>query len=485
MHKEMKIEKLTIAHISDLHRSPDRPITNTALLGSLLRDLDSYATEGIAKPDLLIVSGDLVHGGNDEAESRGQYSEAFDFLCKVTDELFNGDRSKVVLVPGNHDVSWAISNESMEKIEETEIADTNGDLKKEILLQINKAYAGIKWSWRDRSFYRVSEKAIYNARLVYFAEMYQDFYGGQRTYSLEPDSQLEIFDYEEFGITIVGFNSCFNNDHLNRAGSINPECIAKAGMELRGLKKRGRLIMSTWHHNTKGGPYDQDYMEDTFLRTLISDGVKFAFHGHQHRKEVIRLESNIIDQERIFILSAGSLCAGPSELPSGHSPQYNIIELSRTNDEKIHFKLFSREKIPESPFDNPVWCAGVFGTSATNYSDTIEHKRPPDTGLSQAEKFVGERRYREAIELLENIDLEDPLVRMLLLECYLQEDNYSAILRAFIDPKNNAECVALINSGLAAGNNQDVEKILNIASIEEAQDHSIIHLREQLKGKRK
>lgn len=479
----MKKEKLTIVHISDIHRSRVCPITNTALLGSLLRDLDSCVEEGIAKPDILIVSGDLVHGGSDEAECRRQYLEALDFLRKIADELFSGDHSKVVLVPGNHDVNWAKSSESMEKIEETEIADANGEIKKEILLQINKVGAGIKWSWRNRAFYRISEKATYDDRFVYFKEMYQDFYEEARTYNLDPDSQFEIFDYEEFGITVVGFNSCFNNDHLNRAGAINPECIAKVGIELRNLKKRGRLIMSTWHHNTKGGPYDQDYIEDTFLQTLISHGVKIAFHGHQHKKEVIRSESNIIDKEMMFILSAGSLCAGPSELPSGYSPQYNIIELFRKNDEQINFKLFSREKTLESPFDNPVWCDGVFGTSATNYSGVIEHKNPSNTGLSQAELLVGEGSYHEAIKILEHLNLEDSIVRRLLLECYGQVDNYSRVLQTFIAPKNSAECVALINAGLEVGNDQDIKKILNIALIKGTQDQSIRHLREQLKGK--
>ncbi len=65
-----------------------------------------------------------------------------------------------------------------------------------------------------------------------------------------------------------------------------------------------------------------------FFKNLISYGVNIGFHVHQHRNEVVRSESIIIDNEKIFVLSAGSLCAGPSELPTGYNPQYNILELS-------------------------------------------------------------------------------------------------------------------------------------------------------------
>jgi len=481
----MKIKRLTIAHISDLHRTPDTPISNAALLRSLLRDFDACEAEGISKPDILIVSGDIVHGDSDAVVCAQQYDEALGFLSQVADELFGGDRSKVILIPGNHDVSWGVSQASMEKIEEDELTEENGDLKRRILLQVNKADVDIKWSWRNRSFYRVTDKETYNNRFVCFADMYQKFYEGNKTYSLEPDNQFEIFDYEEYGITIVGFNSCFHNDHLNRAGSINPECIAQVGLKLRKSRKQGRLILSTWHHNTKGAPYSQDYMEDTFLKTLISDGVKIGFHGHQHMNEVIRLENNIIDKEMMFILSAGSLCAGPPELPTGYSPQYNILELSRINNDNIQLKLFSREKTRDSSFDNPVWKAGVFGTRSTEYVTNIDHLFPSVLDLGKAERLLGEKHYCDAADMLEQHDIEDPIVRKLLLECYEQLGASSAIIERYDNPQNNAECISLINACLEVGGAQNADKVLGLTCIEEADDPSVIHLRAQLRGKKK
>ena len=55
-----------LMHISDLHRSSGEPVSNAELVAALERDLDRQQDESpaIARPDALIVSGDLVKGGS-------------------------------------------------------------------------------------------------------------------------------------------------------------------------------------------------------------------------------------------------------------------------------------------------------------------------------------------------------------------------------------------------------------------------------------
>jgi len=479
----MKVDKLTIAHISDLHRSQEHPVSNSALLNSLLQDFDTYSDNGMSELDLIIVSGDLVKGGKTKDDIIKQYDEAFDFLCELANKLLSGDRSKIILVPGNHDVSWEESQNSMTKIEEKEITGDDGNLRREILSQAIQIDSNIKWSWEDRSFYRVTDKANYDNRMMHFIDMYQKFYEKTKSYSLDPDKQFELFDFKKFGITVVGFNSCFHNDHLNRAGSINPECIAKVGLKLRALKKEGRLVLASWHHNTKGGPYDQDYMDGSFIKNLISSGIKIGFHGHQHRQEIIREENNIIDGDMMLILSAGSLCAGPTELPTGYDRQYNLLELTRVDDEEIQCKLFSRVKTPESSFENPVWHAGVIGSTNTEFSVIIKHPIPPKLGLGKAEALLGEKKYGDAKEILEGYSIENPLARMMLLECYEKLEEYNAIINAFNDPQTNAECVSLINAAMEVGNAKTANTILNLGIIKNSSDPSVSHLRDQLRAK--
>jgi 3',5'-cyclic AMP phosphodiesterase CpdA len=57
--------KLSLLHISDLHRDPANPIGNAALLDSLQNDRRRYTgeeTPSIRSPDLVVVSGDIVQG---------------------------------------------------------------------------------------------------------------------------------------------------------------------------------------------------------------------------------------------------------------------------------------------------------------------------------------------------------------------------------------------------------------------------------------
>src|SRR5579863_1857325 len=104
---------VSILHISDLHRDPDNPIRNDVLLTSLESDRRHYTTEEsprIRSPDLIVATGDIIQGMPAEATDaedklRKQYDEALDFLGAMTDRFVGGDRRRVIVVPGNHDVS--------------------------------------------------------------------------------------------------------------------------------------------------------------------------------------------------------------------------------------------------------------------------------------------------------------------------------------------------------------------------------------------
>ncbi len=77
---------ISILHISDLHRSKGREISNSSLLASLVNDRDKYTSSEVPKikqPDLIIVSGDVIRGSikpdGSDTEVQGQYDEAIEF----------------------------------------------------------------------------------------------------------------------------------------------------------------------------------------------------------------------------------------------------------------------------------------------------------------------------------------------------------------------------------------------------------------------
>lgn len=109
--------KINILQISDLHRGRDNQVRNPALLDSISTDL-RYNIPEVEKIDIIVVCGDIVQGVRSADITRvteidTQYGEASDFLTQLCDELVRGDKERVVIVPGNHDVSWPHSENSM------------------------------------------------------------------------------------------------------------------------------------------------------------------------------------------------------------------------------------------------------------------------------------------------------------------------------------------------------------------------------------
>src|SRR5437764_891905 len=117
-----------ILHVSDIHRSPTDPIGNDELISTLVADRDAYRTESprVPAPDAIVVSGDLVYGArlgdrDFERTLRDQYDDALEFLDRLAQRFVDGDRSRVVLVPGNHDVDWNTAFTAMRRPEEGEV----------------------------------------------------------------------------------------------------------------------------------------------------------------------------------------------------------------------------------------------------------------------------------------------------------------------------------------------------------------------------
>lgn len=485
--------KISILHISDLHRSKGSEISNVALISSLLKDKDRYSVleyPKIQMPDIIIVSGDIIRGSikadSSEEEVQDQYDEAIDFLNELTKQILGGNKKRIVIVPGNHDVDWKFSKESMEKIDSDKVFDRKNNLKWEILKEALNQNSITRWSWKDLSFYRIKEIDKYNKRLEAFANFYTSFYEGQRNYSIDPKRQYDIFDYPEFNLTITAFNSCYNNDHLRLVGDIHPECIANVNLMLRELQKRGRLVLSTWHHNTKGLPYDSNYMDNSRLKNFIDSGISIGFHGHQHKTELIHELSDVIEQKKIIVFSAGTLCGGPNELPVGNNRQYNIIEIeNKEENPTLQVTLHVREKTDSSPFDNPIWTAGRIDSRNTSHY-TVEIVKPTISDnssiLVETEKLMNDKKYPDAKERLLGMDLRNEFVRKFLAECILQTEDFDLALKVFTVPQTDEEMVIVLNSAIQLGNRSQMKTVADKVKVLSTSNKSVKELINKIKA---
>ena len=471
---------LSILHISDLHRDRPEPIRNDVLLDSLENDCRHFSEEEdptVRTPDLLVVSGDIIQGISSDVDKpdrclRGQYDEASDFLTRLTDRFLGGDRERVIIVPGNHDVSAYHVDKSLE------LVDVLPDRKKELINQLFLPESPLRWSWGDLNLYKISDPSMYMQRMGAFAQFYSTFYSGKRTYDLDPARQVDVFDYPEFNLTIVGFSSCYNNDLYNRRGAIHPGCIAEAGSRLRHPSYSSRLRIAVWHHNTEGPPGRPDYMDPDIIQNFIDRGFSLGLHGHQHRPQHLDTRFRHGLERKITVISAGTLCGGPS---FRHGRAYNVIELSTT-------ERLGRLHVREMQNDNlslPIWGhRALFPNARAYYEFEFDPPPPPSSNVNHGTTVLIEAQdlhisgeYRQAADLLIPVIEQEDLARPLLLDCLVTLKDTKAVLEIFDPPASEAEAIHVMDALWDDGRRERLSEVMNIPLVSESADPSVVEMR--------
>jgi hypothetical protein len=416
------------------------------------------------------------------AQLSEQYNEAEEFLSELTNSLVGGDRQRVVVVPGNHDVSLWHTVQSLRPLPINPANPLNKQLVEKCTRDLSNPHSTTRWSWKALSFYDIENDDIYRARLDAFGTFYSRFYGTTRSYSLAPAEQFDVFHYPEQSIAISAFNSCYNNDPLNRRGMIYPDCIAKARTRLKNRLAPGTLLLAVWHHNTPGGPTSNDFMDADTLQVLIDCGYSIGIHGHQHKPQYIDERYEFGGGHKITVISAASLCAGPTELPSGHARGYNIIQIDPI---ALKGKVHQRRMVNEN-FGSPIWGPGVFPSTQKSFIDfSIQPPGPTSQPainnqlLARAEDFVRHRRFTDGASLLLPLAGHSLLARRLLLECYIGLDATADIVTNFNTPQTSLEAIHLIDALWAEKNIVLLQSALNTELVRAATDPALIALRDK------
>jgi hypothetical protein len=162
----------------------------------------------------------------------------------LADRLFGGDRERIVILPGNHDVAFkrVVDSSALVPLPSTASEKTN------LVREYFSANTRLRWSWQEMSFYRIVDVPGYEARFSHFSDLYEKFYEGRRSYPLDAESQFDLFDFPALKLSIVALNSCHENDPWQRAGRINSTALANACRKLRSPSRSGWLLAAAWHH---------------------------------------------------------------------------------------------------------------------------------------------------------------------------------------------------------------------------------------------
>jgi hypothetical protein len=306
----------TILHISDLHRMGGTSVTNEELLSGLVADFQrsSRETPALTHPDAIVVSGDLVEGlrlGSTTYPDalRKQYQEAEGLLASLVDEFLGGDRSRAVIVPGNHDVDWNGVRKAFET-EQNPPENPRGF--------VNDPESSYRWSWSDQLVFRISAPECYERRFEYFNEMYKRFYQGvPLAHPVDPSRPWNLFSLDGGHVIVAAFNSCVANDCFSDLGHIRSKDIADCHLAMRPLGRPKCLPVAVWHHGVGGQPWASDYLDPNTVKLMTDKGFRLALHGHRHDSSISPLDLFVSTRETLAVIGAGSLSAGEKALPMG------------------------------------------------------------------------------------------------------------------------------------------------------------------------
>lgn len=453
----MNEKPYTILHISDLHRSSSSSLSNEELISSLVQDRERYMKEDprIMPPLAIVVSGDLIQGvclgaENPSDEIRRQYGLAEEFLDGLAREFLEGDRSRLIIVPGNHDVDWNTACQAMEPIAEEK---TPADLP----AALHQENSDLRWDWRTRTLYRITDPQRYEKRMDAYWNFFERFYRDFPELSVKQSNRdFRLFSLHEGRIGIVAYNSCYRNDCFAHHGMISGKSIARSHMALEG-GNAFELRVAVWHHSIEGPPYRADYMNIDTVRSMIGRGFRLGLYGHQHEVQVNPCEIRLPGRESMAVIGAGSLSAEDAELPHNTSRQYNLLEISpdlrliRTHVRgMIVANLFSRAILPQfggksyEEMQLEPLCNSV-GTPVNMRARSVE------ICVRKAEIAINDEKPQKAVELLCGLSLPPgSYERALFLHAANEAKDWSSVRQVIDTPETADELLLLYEAHVSS-----------------------------------
>ena len=431
----------TLLHISDLHRTSEPRLSNAELLAAIVSDATRWDSEGIPRPELIVVSGDLIQGAklgalDPDTIVEAQYREAGEFLERLGEEFVDADRSRIVIVPGNHDVHWGRSFDAMKPV---------GTSPEGIATKALEAASGLRWNWRDQRAYEIFDGHLYASRFRHFRRFQRDFYKGIAPNPLaHGDGNLFFFEYPDIGLVVVGFSSWHGNDCFCHVGEIEPTSLALS-QKLVAQSRMG-VAVAVWHHSIAGGPRAHDYLDQRIVHRLIDFGFRVGLHGHQHYPGAAPFELRLPNLTSMIVVGAGSLAVGDNELPMGERRQFNVVVIDPDSE------LITVHVRGMSP-------AGVFtGAHRDDFggSTFIQLDLPParaqiggpttNQRLDEAMTAVGNKRYEQALALIADVPpSRSTEKRRIEIEALRGLGETKQLIEIFDPPRNVGEVVEVVS----------------------------------------
>ena len=296
------MDKVVLVHLSDIHF--------TGSSGNSIHDLDAEVRNELLRDAAMVtkelsgVTGVLVTGDIAFSGQRAEYERAASWLREFCRAIGCPDES-VWVVPGNHDVDRKKANSKVTKTLHESIRTKQGPAidkeLREILTDENSAIA------------LLAPLTEYNV----FAARFQCAVSAAKPY-WERDLVLSCGTI----IRLRGLCSALvSNEHDAKSNIV----LGQAQVNVHRVD--GVEYLTLCHH-----PPDWLRDQDTVVSHLESK-VRMQLFGHKHSQRVQEINNSLR-------VTAGAM--HPERDEGGWEPMYNIIEISRLDDERLGVRLFQR-----------------------------------------------------------------------------------------------------------------------------------------------
>lgn len=458
-----------------MHKDSD--FNYNQLIDSLKSDTANYVNLGIYPVRYIVVCGDLIQGTRNTDIAKGnqdiqrQYEEVSVFLHNLVDVFLNGDISRLIIVPGNHDVNRAVSSNSMKRIEASE----QEKVQKSYWERYGKKQI-YRFDWKTLSFMQIIDEKFYSSRFDSFVTFYNRFYSSiGRTFPVSPEEDASLIAFSNDKIAFACFNSCCQLDHLNAMGTINENAFHCIYGDLSSCYSNGYLMFGVWHHHIYGVPHRCDFMDMKITKSMACNHILVGLFGHQHRSEVVEELNDLaedIERDKMHLISSGTLFGSRKEMLPGVKRQYNLINVEIENG-SANLEVFGREdKMNDAPY--PIWGEKYLLKGKKSLVFQVPLNKLSDDDLLR----IIDEETRESGDFKNGIlrmkQLDNP-VKQGFIDEYIQQlslevEDLNFILNVFKQPLSNMEYCYLMQASILNNNVDDVRKLIGMTPYKDSDD---------------
>ena len=290
-----KDHRIHILHLSDIHLETE----SQARKYRMQLETDLIKELNVKRLEYLVISGDIANHSTEE-----EYKAAFEMVDGLV-KRFGLDAGRVVIVPGNHDLNWDISEEAYPFVPKRKLPAV---LDEQLTIPAGEAGALVR------------DDSLYQKRFdIFSTQFYKKVYRG-KDYPLDYAEQVKIIERHEDKMLFLALNSCWHIDHhFRQRAEINMDAVTHAIDRLLEGKYDDWLKIAVWHHPVTG----KEMMNDEFLQLLSVHNFQICMHGHIH--EAIECFHKYDDRRGIHIIGTGTFGAPSKEQVPGIPLQYNLL----------------------------------------------------------------------------------------------------------------------------------------------------------------